>query len=235
MRNFASKKTLETVLVATLSLLLSSSASATNITIGGILAGGALMHKPIQSLKELRYKNMVKQTTDYSCGAAALATLLNYGYGKNLSEKEVLLELAKTNIALKTKGISLKAMQHYVYQQGLQAQGLKAPVAALEKLKIPAIMLLNFNGYRHFVVFKKMKGNKIYIADPALGNKVLTREELKKSWNNILMVVLGEGYNKQTALIKPIEKLSAKKFIRPHTVQTHIPKLEFGFGHAKYF
>src|SRR5947209_7567724 len=40
--------------------------------------------------KELRDQNIVKQEVDYSCGAAALATLMIYYFGDQTSEKEIL-------------------------------------------------------------------------------------------------------------------------------------------------
>src|SRR5690348_14751790 len=42
------------------------------------------------TLKELRDLNVVKQATDYSCGAASLATLLIYYYGEMTSEADIL-------------------------------------------------------------------------------------------------------------------------------------------------
>jgi uncharacterized protein len=42
------------------------------------------------TVKELRDMNVVKQQQDYSCGAAALATLLRYYFGDATSETEIL-------------------------------------------------------------------------------------------------------------------------------------------------
>src|ERR671925_1893239 len=42
------------------------------------------------TLKELRDQYVVKQQLDYSCGAAALATLMVYYYGEETSEDEIL-------------------------------------------------------------------------------------------------------------------------------------------------
>jgi hypothetical protein len=42
------------------------------------------------SLKELRDRYVIKQQLDYSCGAAALATLLIYYFGEETSEPEIL-------------------------------------------------------------------------------------------------------------------------------------------------
>ena len=40
-----------------------------------VLPGGAVVFKPIQSLRERKFADLVQQKTDFSCGAAALATI----------------------------------------------------------------------------------------------------------------------------------------------------------------
>ncbi|MFP4904453.1 peptidase C39, partial [Paraburkholderia sp. BR14261] len=42
---------------------------------------GVPVKLPLHSMRDLRYRSIVSQQYDYSCGAAALATLLKYGYG----------------------------------------------------------------------------------------------------------------------------------------------------------
>mgnify|MGYP006188451943 CR=1 FL=1 len=41
-----------------------------------VLPGGAVVFKPIQSVRERKFADLVQQKTDFSCGAAALATKL---------------------------------------------------------------------------------------------------------------------------------------------------------------
>ncbi len=40
---------------------------------------GIRIEVPLKSMKDLRDQKLVKQRFDYSCGAAALATILRYG------------------------------------------------------------------------------------------------------------------------------------------------------------
>ena len=49
----------------------------------------------VQSWKEKRDLNIVKQDYDYSCGAASVATLLNNFYGQNIQEKDILDAMQK--------------------------------------------------------------------------------------------------------------------------------------------
>jgi len=45
------------------------------------LPGGGLVFKPVESIRERRFSDLVEQKTDFSCGAAAMATILNQAYG----------------------------------------------------------------------------------------------------------------------------------------------------------
>jgi hypothetical protein len=45
------------------------------------LPGGTLVFKSVTSIRERKFINLVEQKTDFSCGAAAMATLLNQAYG----------------------------------------------------------------------------------------------------------------------------------------------------------
>lgn len=45
------------------------------------------------TLKQLRDLNVVKQQLDYSCGSAAMATLLRYYFGDQTSEQAILDKL----------------------------------------------------------------------------------------------------------------------------------------------
>ncbi len=62
-------------------------ARAANIDIGS----GTRIEVPLRSMKDLRDKDLVKQRLDYSCGAAAVATILRYGFGDEVTERDILI------------------------------------------------------------------------------------------------------------------------------------------------
>ena len=49
----------------------------------------------VQSWKQLRDQGIEKQDLDYSCGSAAVATILRYYYGMDVYEKDILKEVEK--------------------------------------------------------------------------------------------------------------------------------------------
>src|SRR5713101_4995405 len=130
---------------------------------------------PLTSLKDLRDQNVVKQTYDYSCGAAALATLLTYGLSDKVTELDVLLSvltlLSKDEEAVrKKKGLSLLDLQNVAQTRGYKAQGFRLTAEYLPKLKGPVIVFIKPRGYEHFAVLKGIRGDRVYLADPSLGN-----------------------------------------------------------------
>jgi uncharacterized protein len=150
---------------------------------------------PIESYKERQFRAVIRQQYDYSCGSAALATLLKYHYGFDLSEHDVLT--AMYSIGDKPKilkeGFSLLDMKQYLASIGLRANGFRAPLSILEKAGIPAIVLINNNGYLHFVVIKGISKDMVLLGDPALGARVMERSKFEKMWNQILFVVLDDA------------------------------------------
>ena len=63
---------------------------AADVAFTGVLPNGALYHAPVVSMREARFSNLVRQQTDYSCGAAALATILRYAYHLDADETTVI-------------------------------------------------------------------------------------------------------------------------------------------------
>jgi hypothetical protein len=55
-----------------------------------IFSSGMRINKEVESIAELRFKNVVKQKYDISCGSAALATIFQYNYNDDISEQEII-------------------------------------------------------------------------------------------------------------------------------------------------
>ncbi len=152
-------------------LLFSSSVQAANIGIGS----GTRVNVPVKSMKDLRDKDLVKQRLDYSCGAAALATILRYGFGDEVTEREILIDLfdllSEDEKGLRRKeGFSLLDLQQVARARGYKAQGFRLAPEYLPKLGGPVIVFIEPRGYKHFAVFRGVKGDRIYLADPSRGN-----------------------------------------------------------------
>lgn len=146
----------------------------------------------LTSLKEARFKTTLPQQYDFSCGSAAIATLLTYQYGRAVDEAEVFTHMYNhgDQKKIRSEGFSLLDMRRYLQSQGLQADGFELPLDKLEEEGLPAIVLLNDNGYRHFVVIKGMRGGRVLIGDPARGTRAMSRERFEKLWDNGVLFVV---------------------------------------------
>ena len=169
--------------VAIVLLLLSSLSEAANIGIGS----GTRVNVPVQSMKALRDKDVVKQQLDYSCGAAALATILRYGFGDEVTERDILVDLFdllhKDEEALRRKeGFSLLDLQQVAQARGYKAQGFRLAPEYLPKLGGPVIVFIKPRGYRHFAVLRGVKGDRFYLADPARGNIRMPAYRFLDTW-----------------------------------------------------
>ncbi|MBW2569016.1 MAG: C39 family peptidase [Deltaproteobacteria bacterium] len=155
--------------------------------------GGPRISRHVVSLKEARFKNVVSQSFDFSCGAASLATLLKYQFGKEITERDVMKGMLTQGdqILIKRRGFSFLDMKAYAQSLGYQANGYKLKIEQLGQVKIPTIVLINVRGYSHFVVLKGVIGEKVYTADPAWGNRVMDLEEFLGTWNNVIFVAVG--------------------------------------------
>lgn len=147
---------------------------------------------PVKSLKELKYRSVVRQQFDFSCGSAAIATLLTYHYRYQVSEQDVFLAMyAKGNRAtIHREGFSLLDMKQYLDVRGYQADGLYASLDDLARVGVPAIVLIEVNGYKHFVVIKGIKNGELMVGDPAAGLKLYRRADFEKVWTNGILFVV---------------------------------------------
>ncbi len=216
---------------ATISSVLMQPAIAADIGFGGVVPGMGVIQKNMLSMRELKFTDMVPQHTDFSCGAAALATILNYAYKKELTEEDVIEGLLKVSDPeiVRQKGFSLLDIKNYTQSIGFRGRGYNVTPETLEKVTIPTIVLLNYKGYKHFVVLKKSTAEKAYIADPALGNRIMKRSEFDANWNGIVFAVIGQDFDRESILLKPKEQLTARTLTDSFHPLTDAELFDFGF------
>lgn len=199
---------------------------------GAIAPNGATVPLRVVSWKDRKFDNLVRQQTDFSCGAAVMATLFNFAFGRATTEQQVLvnmLRIADPDI-VRQKGFSLLDMKSYAQSVGYQADGYRVDYATLESLAVPSIALLDIRGYKHFVVIRRAWPDRVAIGDPALGNRTMRRREFEAAWNDIIFVVAGEGYDPDTVLLHPPEPLSAARLLALHASMPGAEVAEFGFA-----
>jgi len=153
------------------------------ITIGS----GPGIDPPARSMKDLRDRNVVKQRFDFSCGAAALATILRYGFGEAVTERDILTELfdlltEEERETVRSTGFSLLHLQRVAQARGYQAQGFRLSPDQLPNLGGPVIVFIEPRGYQHFAVLRGVRGDRVYLADPSRGNVRMPAYAFLEGW-----------------------------------------------------
>lgn len=207
------------------------------VPFGEVMPGMGIQDRDVLSMRGLRYENTVEQHTDFSCGAAALATILRYAYHLDVDEHKVLQGLfaVSDHEQVMTRGFSLLDIKRYVENVGYRGRGYHVEAETLKTIRIPTIVLLDLKGYKHFVVLKKVTDTDAYVADPALGNKIIPLETFVEQWNGIVFAVIGPGFDRDTALINPRPALTARKLHNVRAPLTHTELLDHGFRYSELF
>ncbi|MCH4248461.1 MAG: C39 family peptidase [Acinetobacter populi] len=153
-----------------------------------------------------QFRGIVRQAYDYSCGSAALTTLLNGYAGTNLTEKQTmdgLLRYGEYARIIERRSFSLLDMKRFVTALGYSSGGYRAELKDLIALDKPVIVPIAYAGFKHFVVYKGYSEGRIYVADPALGNISFNADRFAEIWDNntLFMVELAEYQTPNNVLV----------------------------------
>ena len=154
----------------------------------------------------------VLQHDESDCGPACVSIILQY-YGKTIPLRKIRAVAGTDKIGTSGFGIS-KACETF----GLDCEGFMAPQKEkISEIIFPAIFHIKTE-IEHYVVVYKIKKNKVYISDPAIG---LVKEDLKsflEKWSGVFFIVSPTSSFEKTndeqgllfrffSLLKPHKKL----------------------------
>ncbi|AZN67217.1 C39 family peptidase [Acinetobacter haemolyticus] len=189
----------------------------------------------IKPAVEDQFRGIVRQAYDYSCGSAALTTLLNGYAGLSLTEQQTmsgLLQYGEYQRIIERRSFSLLDMKRFVTALGLNSGGYRGQFSDLIALKQPAIVPITYAGFKHFVVYKAYKDGRVYVADPALGNISFDETRFKEVWDNntLFLVDVPEPYRKdllalQDADMRHVEDATINKYALAD-IQFQTPRFE---------
>ncbi len=130
----------------------------------------------------------IGQQSSSDCGAACLAMIGRY-WGKQFG-----LNSLRNLAGVGRSGASLKGLAIAAESLGFQARPVRASLSRLSNQTCPWIA--HWQG-DHYVVVYRVRGNRVQVADPAIGTRSLTVGEFQSSWT---------GY---ALLLDPTERLGA--------------------------
>ncbi len=158
----------------------------------------------LEPMSQLQFRNVIRQAYDYSCGSAALTSLLDYFLGRNLQERQVmegLLRYGEADKIVERRGFSLLDMKRFVAALGYKSGGFRAAFSDLDELEHPALVPIEYAGFKHFVVVRDVYNDHVFVADPALGNISFTRTRFEEIWDqNVLFVIFPSGQEPHNAM-----------------------------------
>ncbi|MFC5428967.1 C39 family peptidase [Paraburkholderia denitrificans] len=170
--------------------LAASAARADPIDVTDPAGGYYALH--VTSLKEARFKWTVKQQYDFSCGSAAVATLLTFQYDYPVTEQQAFVTMFQNGDQekIRREGFSLLDIRNFLASRGFQADGYEVPLDKLEQTHTPAIVLIVEHGYHHFVVVKGVRAGRVLIGDPATGTRAMSRADFEQKWLDRVVFVI---------------------------------------------
>lgn len=177
--------------IAALAAALPTGVGAANVQI--LRQAGGDYGVKVMSYKEMPFRTVVHQERDFSCGSAALATLLRFHFGRSVDEAAIFAAMWKTGdqARIQKVGFSLLDMKAYLKSVGLDADGYRVPLSSLIAKQAPSIVVVRTGRYKHFVVLKGVRDGYALIGDPAFGLKAEKLSDFARTWEGIAFLIHG--------------------------------------------
>ncbi|MBW4682794.1 MAG: peptidase domain-containing ABC transporter [Microcoleus vaginatus WJT46-NPBG5] len=151
---------------------------------------------------------VVLQHSEEDCGAACLATIAKQ-YGRTFT-----LNRIREAVGTGQLGTTLLGLKRGSEALGFNARGVRASPEILDKMKeAPLPAIIHWKGY-HWVVLHGQQGKNYVVADPAVGLRYITKNELLEGWANGVMLLLEQDPIRFSA--QPDDKVSGfGRFFKP--------------------
>jgi ATP-binding cassette subfamily C protein len=126
----------------------------------------------------------VLQHSEEDCGAACLAAIAKH-YGRTFT-----LNRIREAVGTGQSGTTLLGLKRGAETLGFNARPVKTSPELLNKIKEAPLPAIIHWGGNHWVVLYGKKGNKCVVADPAVGVRYLSKQDLAEGCADWLMLLL---------------------------------------------
>ncbi|MCP6757875.1 MAG: peptidase domain-containing ABC transporter [Fischerella sp. CENA71] len=131
----------------------------------------------------MKYAHVLQHNKE-DCGAACLAAITKY-YGRNFTLNHI-----REVVGTGQFGTTLLGLKRGAERLGFNARPVKSSPEILNRInKAPLPAIIHWQGH-HWVVLYGKKGKKCVIADPAVGVRYLSPQDLAEGWTDWLMLLL---------------------------------------------
>jgi ABC-type bacteriocin/lantibiotic exporter with double-glycine peptidase domain len=137
----------------------------------------------LTSLLTMKYQTVL-QHSEEDCGAACLATVAKH-YGRTFA-----INRAREAVGTGTRGTTLLGLSRGAEALGFNTRQVRASPELLDQLhQAPLPAIIHWKG-THWVILYGQKRKKYIVADPGVGIRYLSLQELVAGWNNGVMLLL---------------------------------------------
>ena len=91
------------------------------------------------------------------------------------------------------KGLSLLDLKQAAERRGYQAYGVSLKPVSLYKIGRPVLVYLETYEFKHFSIFRGIKEDRVFLADPSRGNIRIPADKFLKEWKGGLALVLDKA------------------------------------------
>jgi len=108
------------------------------------------------------------------CGPACLRMIARY-HGKRIT-----LQTLRERSYITREGVSMLGISDAAESLGMRTLGVRI---GFDKLKrdVPLPCIVHWQ-QKHFIIVYRIRSDKVYVADPAIGKMVYSREEFLRGW-----------------------------------------------------
>jgi predicted double-glycine peptidase len=149
----------------------------------------------VHNYEWFKQQHIVMQKRDFSCGAAAVATIVRYYWGDKVDEDLFLraLDTVLTDEEVVDRiknGLAMSDLRRAAVIAGYEAVVGKLTFAKLAESKVPLVVGIKPGGQKHFVVYRGTDWEWVYIADPIRGNLRMPASEFIDQWQEKAVLVI---------------------------------------------
>ncbi len=121
----------------------------------------------------------ILQMEAVECGAVALAILLGY-YGRFVP-----LDVLRSECGISRDGSKASNIVKVAKRYGLDASGFRRAADQVLEGPFPSIVFWRFN---HFLVVEGVRGDRVFLNDPATGPRVVARSSFEEDYSGIVLL-----------------------------------------------
>lgn len=158
-----------------------------------ILVSGVDAGAQVKNYRDLRFDSVIGQTSDFTCGPAAIATLLTSYYGQPVSEQSVTERSVadmQTRGKAVTEGLTLLSLKNVLNDEAVPGNGYKLTLEQLRGVLSQGLPVVANVVYPkgHYYLVLAVDDQNVLLADPSWGVRSQPLVNFLNAWNGVVLL-----------------------------------------------